>query len=138
VSQCLGLFSDTASSRIDLRFNGHTGSGQTTTSWLGLNPSPADGNWHRLTVSVDGTTRAITLYVDGVAQGTNTYTSAQAVNSCSGGDEVSMVGATPYYLFPPALPGYNEIFSGSIKHVVLVDSSLSASEVQALGTCTVV
>jgi hypothetical protein len=76
----------------------------------------ADGNWHLVTATYDGTTRAI--YVDGAEINSDTPGPHAAT------DTSPRIGVTD--------PDFNEYFDGALDDVRVYDRALSASEVAAL------
>ncbi|MFA5500259.1 MAG: LamG domain-containing protein, partial [Candidatus Omnitrophota bacterium] len=81
----------------------------------------ADGNWHLITGTYDGTT--IRMYVDGVAQGTKAYTGTITANAYD-----LTIG-----LNQSTNPG-NDAFNGSIDEVAIYDRALAQPEIQEMLT----
>jgi hypothetical protein len=83
------------------------------------NTNVADGNWHHVAGTYDGTT--IKIYVDGVLQGATTYTAG-----------VGYVPGDPLFIGKRQGVGNTSHFNGLIDEVEIFNRALSASDIQAI------
>lgn len=99
--------------------SGHVG--VITLDQIGVSDNTMPADWLCIALSVNTTTDEARLYVDGVQQGA-TITGLSAWTGTGLADVYTRIGST----------GYNNYFPGSIAHVAVWDTVLSAAEIAAL------